>query len=153
MEEKLHFIRGLTQESIEDLGYDLYHLEYVNEEGENYLRFFIENPDGEAITLDDCEKVSRRVSELMDDKDPIDDPYFLEVSSPGIFRELYTPAHIQGALGERVRVRLDESVRGKKNFLGILKAFDGQVVTLEVDTKDETIDYQGVRLIALEPEI
>lgn len=153
MEEKLHFIRSLTQGSIQDLGYDLYHLEYVNEEGENYLRFFIENPDGEAITLDDCEKVSRRVSELMDDKDPIDDPYFLEVSSPGIFRELYTPAHIQGALGERVRVRLDESVRGKKNFLGILKAFDGQVVTLEVDTKDETIDYQGVRLIALEPEI
>lgn len=153
MEEKLRIIRDMTQAAVTELGYGLYHLDYITEEGENYLRFFIENPSGEAITLKDCETVSRRVSELIDAADPIDDPYFLEVSSPGIFRELHTPEHIRGALGERVRVRLDEDAPGQQNHLGILTAFDGIRVTLEADGKQTMIETDRIRLIALEPEI
>lgn len=153
MEEKLQIIRDMTATAITELGYGLYHLDYITEEGENYLRFFIENPSGEAITLKDCETVSRRVSELIDAADPIDDPYFLEVSSPGIFRELHTPEHIQGALGERVRVRLGEDAPGQQNHLGTLRAFDGTSVTLEADGKQTMIETDRIRLIALEPEI
>ena len=70
----------------DELNYDIYHVEYVKENGELYLRIYIEKDGG--ITLSDCEALSRRVSDLMDEKDPIKDPYFLEVSSPGLNRTL-----------------------------------------------------------------
>ncbi|MEE0725464.1 MAG: ribosome maturation factor RimP, partial [Clostridium saudiense] len=75
----------------EELNYDIYHIEYVKENGEFYLRIYIEKDGG--ITLSDCEALSRRVSDLMDEKDPIKDPYFLEVSSPGLNRTLFTENH------------------------------------------------------------
>ncbi|MFB0958712.1 MAG: ribosome maturation factor RimP [Clostridiaceae bacterium] len=153
MEEKLNVIQEMTEQSIRELGYWLYHLEFATEEGENYLRFFIENPSGEPITLDDCEKVSRRVSVLIDEKDPIESAYFLEISSPGLFRQLYTLEHAAKAVGERVRVRLADSEKGKKNFLGILTALEGDQLVLEVEGKQERIDWNGVRLIHLEPEV
>ena len=72
----------------DELNYDIYHVEYVKENGELYLRIYIEKDGG--ITLSDCEALSRRVSDLMDEKDTIKDPYFLEVSSPWLNRTLFT---------------------------------------------------------------
>ena len=88
----------------DELNYDIYHIEYVKENGEYYLRIYIEKDGG--ITLSDCEALSRRVSDLMDEKDPIsEDLYFLEVSSPGLNRTLFTEDHYKRFVGREVMVK------------------------------------------------
>ena len=133
MEKKLKTIKEITLDRINELGYDLYHLEFVKEDGEEFLRFFIETKTGEGVKLEDCEKVSREVSVLLDEKDPIDSAYFLEVSSPGIFRQLYTVEQIKAAIGERVRVTPEAEGKGKEanQMVGILSEFDGTTLTLD----------------------
>ena len=115
----------------EELNYDIYHIEYVKENGELYLRIYIEKDGG--ITLSDCEALSRRVSDLMDEKDPIKDPYFLEVSSPGLNRTLFTEEHYKRFIGREVMVKFTKSVDGKKNIKGILKEVNEDSIVVEAD--------------------
>ena len=115
----------------EELNYDIYHIEYVKENGEFYLRIYIEKDGG--ITLSDCEALSRRVSDLMDEKDPIKDPYFLEVSSPGLNRTLFTEEHYKRFIGREVMVKFTKSVDGKKNIKGILKEVNKDSIVVEAD--------------------
>ena len=116
----------------DELNYDIYHVEYVKENGELYLRIYIEKDGG--ITLSDCEALSRRVSDLMDEKDPIKDPYFLEVSSPGLNRTLFTEEHYKRFIGREVMVKFTKSVDGKKNIKGILKEVNEDSIIVESDT-------------------
>ncbi|NLB21824.1 MAG: ribosome maturation factor RimP [Clostridium sp.] len=155
MEKKLKTIKEITLDRINELGYDLYHLEFVKEDGEEFLRFFIETKTGEGVKLEDCEKVSREVSVLLDEKDPIDSAYFLEVSSPGIFRQLYTVEQIKAAIGERVRVTPEAEGKGKEanQMVGILSEFDGTTLTLDLVGEQKEIEYQGVQAVNLEPEV
>lgn len=115
----------------DELNYDIYHIEYVKENGEFYLRIYIEKDSG--ITLSDCEALSRRVSDLMDEKDPIKDPYFLEVSSPGLNRTLFTEEHYKRFIGKEVMVKLTKSVDGKKNIKGILKEVNEGSIVVKID--------------------
>lgn len=115
----------------DELNYDIYHVEYVKENGELYLRIYIEKDGG--ITLSDCEALSRRVSDLMDEKDPIKDPYFLEVSSPGLNRTLFTEEHYTRFIGREVMVKFTKSVDGKKNIKGILKEVNEDSIVVEAD--------------------
>ena len=115
----------------DELNYDIYHVEYVKENGELYLRIYIEKDGG--ITLSDCEALSRRVSDLMDEKDPIKDPYFLEVSSPGLNRTLFTNEHYTRFIGREVMVKFTKSVDGKKNIKGILKEVNEDSIVVEAD--------------------
>ena len=115
----------------DELNYDIYHVEYVKENGELYLRIYIEKDGG--ITLSDCEALSRRVSDLMDEKDPIKDPYFLEVSSPGLNRTLFTEEHYKRFIGREVMVKFTKSVDGKKNIKGILKEVNEDSIVVEAD--------------------
>jgi len=115
----------------EELNYDIYHIEYVKENGEYYLRIYIEKEGG--ITLSDCEALSRRVSDLMDEKDPIKDPYFLEVSSPGLNRTLFTENHYKRFIGREVMVRFTKSIDGKKNVKGILKEVNDDSIVVEAE--------------------
>ena len=115
----------------DELNYDIYHVEYVKENGELYLRIYIEKDGG--ITLSDCEALSRRVSDLMDEKDPIKDPYFLEVSSPGLNRTLFTENHYKRFIGREVMVRFTKSIDGKKNVKGILKEVNDDSVVVEAE--------------------
>ena len=115
----------------EELNYDIYHIEYVKENGEFYLRIYIEKDGG--ITLSDCEALSRRVSDLMDEKDPIKDPYFLEVSSPGLNRTLFTENHYKRFIGREVMVRFTRSIDGKKNVKGILKEVNDDSIVVEAE--------------------
>lgn len=114
-----------------ELNYDIYHVEYVKENGELYLRIYIEKDGG--ITLSDCEALSRRVSDLMDEKDPIKDPYFLEVSSPGLNRTLFTEEHYKRFIGREVMVKFTKSVDRKKNIKGILKEVNEDSIVVEAD--------------------
>ena len=115
----------------EELNYDIYHIEYVKENGEFYLRIYIEKDGG--ITLSDCEALSRRVSDLMDEKDPIKDPYFLEVSSPGLNRTLFTENHYKRFIGREVMARFTKSIDGKKNVKGILKEVNDDSIVVEAE--------------------
>lgn len=116
----------------DELNYQIYHIEYVKENGEYYLRIYIEKEG--RITLSDCEALSRRVSDVMDEKDPIADPYFLEVSSPGLNRTIFTEEHYKRFIGREVMVRFTKAIDGKKNAKGILKEVNEDNIIVEADT-------------------
>ena len=125
-------IAEIVKPIAEELSYDIYHIEYVKESGEYYLRIYIEKDGG--VSLNDCEALSRRVSDVMDEKDPIADPYFLEVSSPGLNRTIFTEEHYKRFIGREVMVRFTKAIDGKKNAKGILKEVNEDNIIVEADT-------------------
>lgn len=134
----------------DELNYEIYHIEYVKENGEYYLRIYIEKEGG--ITLSDCEALSRRVSDLMDEKDPIPEAYFLEVSSPGLNRTLFTEAHYKRFVGREVMVKLTKAIEGKKSIKGILKEVNEENIIVESDTLI-SIPKEKVKSANIEGEI
>lgn len=149
--EKLKNLEGLFTEEVEALGYTLYHMEYVHEEGMNILRFYIDHEKG--IALEDCEKVSRKMSDILDEKDPIAEDYNLEVSSPGIFRNLFTKAHMEKALGEKVMVKTKKPVSGAKKFIGILKQVNDQGVIILKDNEELEVNFDNLRSVNIEVDL
>ena len=143
-------IRAMVSPIAEELNYDIYHIEYVKENGEYYLRIYIEKEGG--ITLNDCEALSRRVSDLMDEKDPITDAYFLEVSSPGLNRTLFTDEHLKRFIGREVMVKLSKAIDGKKSIKGILKESGEDFIVVDVDGEIE-IPKEKIKSTNLEGEI
>lgn len=142
--EKLY---KLIEPIVQEKNFELYHLEYVKEFGENYLRVYIDSPNG--INLDDCEKVSRPISDLLDVEDPISEPYYLEVSSPGIDRVLYTEKHLEKYTGYQVLVKLEKLYEGKKQYEGILSSFDSEIILLKVDNNEFKIPKDKIKVIQL----
>ena len=120
-------VEKLAKPIVEELGYKLYDVMYVKEASEWYLRFFIEKNNGK-IDLDDCEKVSEKLGELLDEKDPISESYNLEVSSCGVERHLREPLHFVEAIGKNIIVKLFKPLDGKKEFSGeLLEYNDGNI--------------------------
>ncbi|MGN0025421.1 MAG: ribosome maturation factor RimP, partial [Clostridium sp.] len=119
---------------------------------EYYLRIYIDKDGG--ITLTDCEKLSRRVSDIMDEEDPIPVAYFLEVSSPGLNRGLFTDDHYKKQIGKEVLIRFTKSFEGKKNVKGILREVNEDSVVVEYETeKLFTIPKDKIKTANLEGEI
>lgn len=121
--ELLEKLEKLIRPEVEKLNYEMYHLEITKEENEKYLRIYIDKPEA-SITFDDCEKVSRTVSEMLDIEDPIEFSYYLEVSSPGIERELFNDNHLQKHTGFKVNLKLNSLFLGKRLVNGVLVSFD-----------------------------
>lgn len=122
---------------LEEHGYELYHTEFVREGKDWFLRVFIDArpEDGEEryISTEDCELVSRYLSEQLDAADPIEQNYYLEVSSPGLDRVLHTKEHYERYTGRQVDLKLYRPVNGEKEISGILKSFDGDALTVETE--------------------
>ena len=116
---------------IEDHGFELVDVEYVKEGSSWYLRAYIDKPGG--ININDCETVSRRLSDILDEKDYIDEAYILEVSSPGLGRPLRKEKDFKRSLGEEVEIRTYRMIDKQKEFTGILKDYDEKTVTIELD--------------------
>jgi len=148
---KLTDQEGLYTQEVEALGYKLYHMEYVNESGINILRFYIDHENG--ISLEDCEKVSRRLSEVLDEKDPIAEDYTMEVSSPGIFRTLFTRAHMEEAIGEKVMVKTKKPVEGAKKFVGTLKEVHDRGVVILKEKSELEITFENLKSINIEVDL
>ena len=148
---KLNDQEGLYTQEVEALGYKLYHMEYVNESGINILRFYIDHENG--ISLEDCEKVSRRLSDLLDEKDPIAEDYTMEVSSPGIFRTLFTRAHMVEAIGEKVMVKTKKPVDGAKKFVGTLKDVHDHGVVILKEKSELEITFENLKSINIEVDL
>jgi len=127
IEEK---VESLLKDKIESIGYELYDVEYAKE-GKNYfLRIFIDKLEG--IDLEDCEKVNNEIVDILDEADYIKEQYFLEVSSPGVERVLRKDKHLENNIGEEIEIKLfKKDEKGNKEYRGILKSFNQDIITLE----------------------
>lgn len=134
IEEK---VESLVSKTINDLGYSIYDIMYVKEGKDYYLRIFIDNENG--ISLNDCEKVNDAITDMLDSANYIKDQYFLEISSPGIERNIRTEKHLQLNLNEEINVKLFKAIEKKKELEGILKKFDDETITLENENNDDII--------------
>ena len=143
IEEK---VESLIKEKIENIGYELYDVEYVKE-GKNYfLRIFIDKPDG--IDLNDCERVNDEINELLDTKDYIKEQYFLEVSSPGVERVLKKDKHLESSIGKEINIKLfKKDENGNKEYQGILKKFDIENIYLENDIVIERKNIAQIKIV------
>ena len=138
----------LLEPVVTELGFELVDVEYVKEGGTWYLRAYIDKPGG--ITVDDCEAVSRRFSDILDEKDYIEDSYVFEVSSPGLGRPLKKEKDFARSVGEEVEIRTYRMVNKQKEFRGILKAYDKDTVTIETEEEEEQIfERENIALIRL----
>jgi ribosome maturation factor RimP len=124
---------------IEDLGYDLVDLEYIKENGNNILRFYIGKPDG--ISIDDCQRVSEQVGDKLDELDPIDESYYLEVSSPGLDRPLKTDKDLKRNIGKDVEISLYKNIDGKKKYIGQLIGYDEEFIQI----KEDSLGYKKIQ--------
>ncbi|NDY96573.1 ribosome maturation factor RimP [Wenzhouxiangella limi] len=125
-------LQALLEPIIDDLGYELVGVEYLPNPKNRVVRVFIDHePDG--IGVEDCERVSREVSALMDVEEPVPGQYTLEVSSPGVERPLFTGAHFARFVGETASVQMAVPIDNRRRFKGVIVAADDRTVTLEVD--------------------
>ena len=133
---------------VEAKGFELVDVEWVKEGANWYLRAYIDKENG--ITVDDCELVSRAANDILDEKDFIDEAYILEVSSPGLGRPLKKEKDFARSLGEEVEVRTYRAIDRQKEFIGILKDYDKDTVTIEYeDGETMTFDKADIALIRL----
>ena len=131
--------------SINDLGYEVWDVEYVKEGADYFLRITIDNDEG--ITLDDCEKVHRMIDPMLDELDPIEDSYHLEVSSPGIERAIRYEWHYEVLVGEKIELRLFAAIEaypGQKSFVGILNGLDNGNVLIDVDGTEIRVPLKAI---------
>ena len=128
-------VEALLTPTVEELGYEIWDVVYEKEGPSWYLRITIDKFEG--ITIEDCEIVNRAVDPILDEADPIEDPYILEVSSPGVERELRTPRHIESftGTGEEVEIRFFAPHDGKKSIVGTIEEYDreGDIITLSAE--------------------
>ena len=123
---------------LSELGLRLWDVEFRPTGKRALLRLSVEGAGGEAVTLDQCQRVSREVSVLLDVEDPIHTAYELEVSSPGLDRRLSRAWHFQECSGQRIEVNLYQAVGGRKHLMGVLTTEDGE--RLEIETEGGVIE-------------
>lgn len=143
-------VNAIASPIADELNYELYHVEYVKENGEFYLRIYIDKPEGILIT--DCEALSRRVSDALDKEDFISDSYFLEVSSPGLNRGLFKDEHYKTNIGREVSIKLNKALDDKRIIEGILKEVNEESIIVESDN-DTSIPKDIIKSANLKGEI
>ena len=119
----------LAKPVVEEEGCSLWDVEYLREAGTWYLRVYIDKEGG--VSIDDCERISRRLDPILDEADPVPESYVFEVGSAGADRELKRPSDFEQFLGSEVELRLYQPLNGSKSFVGKLKAYDNGDVTIE----------------------
>lgn len=143
IEEK---VENLIKQNIEELGYELYDVEYVKEVKDYFLRIYIDSKKG--IDLNDCEKVSNSITELLDKEDVIPEQYFLEVSSPGVERILKREKHLTDNIGNEIQIKLFKPFEGQKQYKGMLKSFDeAKIEIIDQNEKQINIDRKNISQI------
>ncbi len=128
-------------------GVSIYDVEYVKEGSDYYLRAYIDKPEG--VNIQDCENVSRALSDALDKEDFIPDAYILEVSSPGLGRTLKKDKHLQASIGQEVEIKLFKPIDKCKEFTGILESFDGNVIVIREGETARTFERSDIALIRL----
>ena len=138
----------LSEEAVEAENCFIYLVEYVKEGKDRVLRILIDCEDG--VDINQCENISRTVSDILDEADPIPDSYMLEVSSAGLERKIVLPWHFEGYNGELVDVGLYAAIGGSKKYTGILKYYvEKKTLTLEVDGEEIEFDLKDISSVNL----
>jgi ribosome maturation factor RimP len=149
-------LRELLAPVVAGLGYQLWELEFLPRSGGGMLRIYIDSSRDSperGISLDDCERVSRAVSETLDAADPIPSHYTLEVSSPGLDRLLRTREHFERFAGERVRLEMMQPVEGRKRFSGRLLGVGESDITLELENGRISLPIDDIHRARLAPDM
>ncbi|MCU6669738.1 MAG: ribosome maturation factor RimP [Leclercia sp.] len=133
---------------VEALGYELVGIEFIRSRTST-LRIYIDSKDG--INVDDCADVSHQVSAVLDVEDPITVAYNLEVSSPGLHRPMFTVEHYTQYIGEEVALVLRMAVQNRRKWQGVIKAVDGEMITVTVEGKDEVFALSNIQKANLVP--
>lgn len=140
-------VAALALPVVEGAGCSLWDVEYVKEAGQWFLRVYIDKEGG--VSINDCEAISRPLSDLLDQADPIEGSYTFEVSSAGADRALKKPEHFAAFLGAEVEVKLYRPREGRKEFVGLLEGFQDGNVTLEIDGDQTVFTKQEIALVRL----
>lgn len=135
-------VESMITPYLEENGFDLVDIEYVKEGSSWFLRIFVDKEGG--IDIEDCGRISEYASQKLDETDPIEDAYFLEVSSPGAERPLKKPQDVAKSVGKHVFITTYEPIGGWKEFEGELVSFDGETMVIQVRGKDRAIPYNKV---------
>ena len=147
MEKVTDLTARLAAPIVEEQGCSLWDVEYVKEAGTWYLRVLIDKEGG--VDILDCENISRALSDLLDEADPIQDPYTFEVSSAGADRALKKPEHFQAYLGAQVDVKFYQAKNGQKTCTGILAGYEDGAVTLTMGEDTVTFPKQEIAFVRL----
>ena len=148
MEKVTDLTARLAAPIVEEQGCSLWDVEYVKEAGTWYLRVLIDKEGG--VDILDCENISRALSDLLDEADPIDQSYYLEVGSPGLGRKLTRPEHYEAVRGQKISVRLYRAnENGVKEFSGLLTSREGNTITLEGPAGPMQFELSAVSTVRL----
>ncbi len=142
-------LEKLLQPVVESLGCQLWGLDYLSQGRKALLRLYIDKPGG--VLLEDCERVSRQVSSVMDVEDPIAGEYTLEVSSPGMDRALYKLEQYADFVGETVSLRLRLPFEGRRKFKGLLVGIENDDVVLRVEDEEYLLPFELIDKANLVP--
>ena len=137
-------VEQLLKKAVETLGFELCDVEFVKEYGEWVLTLYIDQPGG--VSIDDCERVSKTVDPILDEADPIEQQYFLSVSSLGLDRPLKKDADFQRNIGKRIEIRLFAPKDGKKEFAGELLRFDEASLVIRFQEGELSLERKAVAL-------
>lgn len=132
----------MLQPAIEVLDLELWGIEYLTKGRSALLRVYIDSEEG--VTIDDCEKVSRQISAILDVEDPISGEYTLEVSSPGLDRPLFAVEQYVAYVGEVINVRLNSPIDGRRKFKGVLNSADPKTIVMTVDNQPVEILFSQI---------
>jgi ribosome maturation factor RimP len=155
MSDKASEISALLAPTVESLGLELLGTEYLPSPGGAVLRLYIDVPAGEAermVGIEDCEAVSREVSAQLDVEDPISGNYTLEVSSPGIDRPLFAPAHYARYVGQSAKVGLKLPQDGRRRLQGRIDKVEGGSIVFDVDGKPFEVAFDNIDKAKLVPD-
>lgn len=150
MAKVMEIVAQLAAPAVEAAGCELWDVEYVREAGVWFLRLYLDKEGG--VDIMDCEQVSRAVSDLLDEADPIEGSYTFEVSSAGAERVLKRPGDFQRFMGSPVTVKLYKAQNGRKEFAGHLAGYDNGAVTITVGKNEMTFAPEEVALCRLRVE-
>ncbi|AYF90058.1 ribosome maturation factor RimP [Pseudomonas sp. JS3066] len=134
MSSKLEQLQALLAPVVEALGYQCWGIEFLSQGRHSLLRIYIDHENG--ILVEDCEKVSRQISGVLDVEDPISNEYTLEVSSPGMDRPLFTLEQFAAHAGELVKIKLRSPFEGRRNFQGLLRGVEEQDVVVLIEDRE-----------------
>ena len=143
-------VAKLAAPVVEEAGCELWDVEYLREAGSWYLRLYIDKEGG--VDILDCERISRTVSDLLDEADPIEGSYTFEVSSAGAERPLKRPSDFQRFMGSPVAVKLYRAREGRKEFAGVLSGYEEGRVTITVGERELSFEKEEVALCRLRVE-
>lgn len=142
MSSKLEELQALLAPVVEALGYQCWGIEFLSQGRHSLLRVYIDHANG--ILVEDCEKVSRQLSGVLDVEDPVASEYTLEVSSPGMDRPLFTIEQFAAHTGEQVKIKLRTPFDGRRNFQGLLRGVEEQDVVVLVDDHEYLLPIDSI---------